>query len=142
MTRAARQADAVVPVIAAPAIGEGGEWAEHIIRSEWSTKISSVLITKRDMVQRLHLIEDEKPTIASMCEIQDHEDCVLLCDTLEGMAAMQLKLWLDKIQRKYAANPIDPEKIDKRLQEETAIVIAGITDPLSQFHRVSLCNNK
>lgn len=140
MTRAARQADVVVPVIAGPTIGEGDQWAEHIIRSEWSTKISSVIVTKRDQVHRLHVLQEELPNIASRCEIPGHEDCILFCDTLEGMAAMQLKLLLDKIERKHAAVPIKPDKIDKRLQEETAIVVAGITDKDSAFRPVSLCN--
>ena len=137
-----RQADVVVPVIAGPTIGEGGEWAEHLIRPEWSTKISSVIVTKRDAVHRLEQLLENLPTVASICEIPDHEGRILLCDTPEGMAAMQLRLLLDNIQRKHAAEPIHPGKIDKRLQEETAIVIAGITDPSSDFHRVSLCDNR
>ena len=141
MARAARQADVMVPVIAGPSILNDKQWTEHIIRSEWSTKISSVIITKRDLVKSLPLLRRHLPVIASRCDLPGRDDCVLLCDTPEGMAAMQLQLLLDAIERKYAMDPIPPEataEIDKRLQQETAVVIAGITDKSNPFHRVSL----
>lgn len=144
MTRAARQADVMVPVIAGPTILQGKQWAEHIIRSEWSTKISSVIITKRDLVRSLPLLRRHFPAIASKCDLPGRDDCILLCDTPEGMAAMQLQLLLDAIERKYATDPIPPEataETDERLREETAIVVAGITDKSNPFHRVSLWNN-
>ena len=144
MTRAARQADVMVPVIAGPTIIQGKQWAEHIIRTEWSTKISSVIITKRDLVGRLPLLRNQLPVIARKCELPGRDDCILLCDTPEGMAAMQLQLLLDEIERKYATDPIPPEataEIDKRLQQEIAVVMAGITDKLNPFHRVSPRNN-
>lgn len=144
MTRAARQADVMVPVIAGPTIGPDGQWAKHTIRSEWSTKISSVIITKRDLVKSLPQLNRYLPAVANKCDIPGRNDCILLCNTLQGMEAMQLQLLLDAIERKYAENPIPPEataETDERLQEETAMVIAGITDKSNPFHRVSLCNN-
>ena len=136
MIRAARQADIVVPVIADSTKNE--QWAEHINRSEWITKISPIIITKQDQGGNLPL---HLPGIASKCGIPGREDSILLCDTAQGMAAMQLHLLLDAIERKYAADPISPEataETDQRLQQETAILIAGITNESNQFHRVSL----
>ena len=80
------------------------------------------------------------PVIASKCDIPNGQDCILLCDTPQGMAAMKLQLFLDEIERKYAADPIPlaTAEVDERLQNETAILIAGITDESSPFHRVRL----
>jgi len=136
MSRAALQADVVVPVIAGPTIEWGESWSQHIIRSEWKTKISSVLITMQDLVdnpQRLQLA-----TVAKMCEIPGRYDCILLCDTLQGMAAMQLQLLLEEIDRKYADNPIlrnATAKTDHRLGQEIEGIIAELTNGGS-LHRV------
>ena len=141
MDRAAKQADVMVPVIAGPTIISGNRWAEHTVRSNWSTRISSVIITKRDLVQNLDRLERQLPVIAIKCEIPGRTDCILCCDTPQGMAAMKLQLFLDAIEHKYATNPIPPEAtadMDQRLQQETAILIAGITDKSNPFHRVSL----
>jgi hypothetical protein len=139
MARAARQADVMVPVIAGPTIQQGDKWVQHTIRSEWSTKISSVIITKRDLIAES--IPLELSLIASKCEIPaDRQGSILLCDTPEGMAAMQLQLLLDEIERKYIAKPISPEataESDQRLQHETAKIIAGISDANGPLHRVS-----
>ena len=127
MTRAARQADVIVPVIAGPTIEHGASWTQDIIRPEWSTKISSVLITKRDLVDdpgRLPL-----PAIAMMCENPGRADCILPCDTLQGMAAMRLQLLLDGIDRKYVDDPIPPDataKTDRRLGQELEHTIAEL----------------
>lgn len=144
MRRAAKQADVMVPVIAGPTIVQGNKWAEHTIRDEWSTKISSVIITKRDLVSNLILLRRQLPTVASKCGLPRRHDCVLFCDTPQGMAAMKLQLFLDAIERKYATNPIPLEataNTDQRLQQETAILIAGITDKSNPFHRVGLCSS-
>ena len=137
MIRAARQADVVVPVIAIPAVIPGKKWSKCIIRPEWSTKISSVIISKRDLVGSSPSLR----AIAKVCGIPGREDSILLCDVPQGTAAMQLYLLLDAIERKYATDPILPEataELDKRLQQETAILIAGITDESNPFHRVRL----
>ena len=150
----------MVPVIAGPNLTTDETWAKHIIRSEWSTKISSAILTKRDKVSNMILLQDKLSTVATMCELQGHQDCLLLCDTLEGMAAMQLQILLDEIEREInaaierrnVANPIGPEEIEKReeikkreeiqrLKEKIPIVIAGTTDTNSPFHPVSLCIN-
>ena len=140
MDRAARQADVMVPVIAGPTIVQTTKWAEHTIRSEWRNKISSVIITKRDLVARLGMLRRHIPVIASVCDIPDNPDCILLCDTPQGMAAMKLQLFLDEIERRYATDPIPlaTAEVDQRLQNETAILIAGITDESNPFHRVRL----
>lgn len=143
MDRAARQADVIVPVIAGDTITDDTSYDEHIIRAEWKRKISSVLITKRDLIYSLNTFRRHVPTIVSKCQISDRQDCLLTCDTPKGMAAMRLQHLLDEIQRKYPKNSIPPEATAENndcLKEEIAEVIAGITDDLNPFHRVSLCN--
>lgn len=134
MTRAARKADVIVPVIAAPTILQDSG-TEQLIRKEWKTRITSVLITKRDLVNPRRL----KPrAIAAMCNIPKKDECVLLCDTLQGMEAMQLQLRLDKIDRKYTDNPIPPDataKTDHRLRPEITKVIAELMGE-GALHRV------
>ena len=137
MARAAQQADVMVPVIAGPAIEDGPSWSQHIIRSEWSTKISSVLITMRDLVDNTESLE--LPAIARMCEIPGRGDCILLCDTPQGMAAMRVQLLLDDIGRKYVNDPIPPSataKTDHRLAQEITGIIAEITNKGGSLHRV------
>jgi len=145
MRLAAKQADVMVPVIAGPTIIKDENWAKHTIRSDWDSKISSVIITKRDLIRNMGQYDRRIPAVATRCKIQqDRKDCILLCDTPQGMAAMQLQLLLDEIERKYATDPIPPEataETNNHLQQEIAIVIAGITDESNPFHRVSLCNN-
>jgi len=137
MARAARQADVIVPVIAGPHIIQDEYWAKHIIRPEWSTKIASVIITMQDLIDNpahLHL-----PVVAKMCEIPGRYDRILLCDTPQGMAAMQLQLRLDEIHRKHAGNPIPPNataKTDLRLRQEITDVIAEITNEGGSLYRV------
>src|SRR5258708_1636437 len=138
MRLAAGQADVMVPVIAGRTIEQGDNWARYIIRDEWKLKISSVIITMRDLVADSSLVE--LPLIAAKCAIPGRENCVLLCDTPQGMAAMQLQLFLDEIERKYAANPISPDataETDQRMHQEAAKIITGITDAAGPFHRVS-----
>jgi len=144
MRRAAKQADVIVPVIAGPTIARTRKWTEAIIRPEWKRKISAVIITKRDLIRDRAHVRRYIPDVATNCNLRGREDCILLCDTPQGMAAMQLQLLLDAIERNYAANPIPPEataETNNCLQQEVAIVIAGITDKLNPFHRVSLYNN-
>lgn len=137
MTRAARQADVMVPVIAGPTIIENKYWAKNIIRQEWRTKIASVIITKRDLVSNpAHL---RLPVVAKVCEIPGRLDCILLCDTPKGMAAMQLHLRLDEIDRKYASNPIHPDataKTDHRLGQEITDAMAELTNKRGSLYYV------
>ena len=127
----------MVPVIAGPTIIQDEHWTKHIIRPEWSTKIASVIITMQDLIDnpaRLQL-----PVVAKMCEIPTRYDCILLCDTPQGMAAMQLQLRLDEIHRKYAGDPIPPDataKTDLRLRQEITDVVAEITGEGGSLYRV------
>jgi len=137
MARAARQADVMVPVIAGPTILQDKYWAKHIIRPEWSTKIASVIITMQDLIDnpaRLCL-----PVVTKLCEIPGRSDCILLCDTPQGMAAMQLQLRLDEIDRKYAGDPIPRNataKTDHRLRQEITDIMAEITNEGGSLYRV------
>lgn len=144
MSQAAKQADVMVPVIEGPTILQGDKWTDHTILDEWKNKISSVIITKRDLVQKSDQLRRQLGTVAFLCDIRGGEGSILVCDTPQGMAAMKLQLFLDAIERKYTTNPIPPEAtadIDQRMETETAMLIAGITDKSNPFHRVSLCNN-
>jgi len=129
MTRAARQADVIVPVIAAPTMIQNDSWAKHVIRPEWSTKIASVIITKRDLIDnpdRLKL-----GAVSTKCGIPGRRDCILLCDIPQGMAAMQLQVRLDEIDRAYANDPIPPDataKTDLRFRQEITDVMAELTN--------------
>lgn len=143
MRRAARQADVVVPVIAGPTIVGSTKWATHTIRSEWSTKISSVIITKRDLIRKWSQFKRQIPQVAQKCEIPGREHCILVCDTLQGMATMRLQLLLDSIELN-APDPIPPTataETNNYLRQETEIVIAGINNDSNPYHRVSLCSN-
>jgi len=141
MTRAARQADLMVPVMAGNVITETNGWAKNMIRPEWSTKIASAIITKQDLVDnRANL---QLPVVAKLCRITGRPDCILLCDTPKGMAAMQLHLRLDEIDReidrKYAANPIPPgatAKTDPRFGQEFTDVMAELTNKIGSLYRV------
>jgi hypothetical protein len=138
MTRAARQADVMVPVIAGPTILQSKSWTKHIIRPEWSTKIASVIITKRDLVSNTARLQI--PAIAKMCEIPDRYDSILVCDTPQGMAAMQLQLRLDEIDCKYADDPILPNataQTDHRLGQEIKGIIPELIDEAGSLYRVS-----
>lgn len=137
MTRAAKQADVIVPVLAGPNIIENKFWANHIIREEWSNKIRSVIITKRDLIEN----PDDLPlrTVATVCKIPGCQDCILLCDTPKGMAAMQLQLRLDEIDLKYASDPIPrgaTAKTDPRLGQEMTDVVAELTNKSGSWYRV------
>ena len=137
MKQAARQADVVVPVIAGDTIVQGQPWSPHTIRPEWSTKISSVLITRHDLVKdsrRLKLT-----AVARECEIPGRKDCILLCDTPQGMAAMQLQHLLDDIDRKYSDDPILSDataKTDRRLGQEIKGIVPELTKKGGSFYRV------
>ena len=137
MTRAARQADVVVPVIAGPTVEWGQRWSQHIIRPEWSTKISSVLVTKQDLVQDSARLE--LAAVARVCEIPGRFDCILLCDTPQGMAAMQLQHLLDEIDRKYSDDPIlsnATAKTDRRLGQEIKGIMPELTRKGGYLYRV------
>jgi len=137
MDRAARQADVVVPVLAGPTLIDDKFWAKHTIRREWSTRIASVIITMQD------LIEDPDdlplPVVARVCEIPGRHDCILLCDTPKGMAAMQLQLHLDELDRKYMSDPIPPKataKTDPRLGQAMTDVMAELRNKSGSMYRV------
>lgn len=150
MKRAARQADVVVPVIAGPTIEQDGQWTKNIVRDEWSTKISSVIVTKLDLVRNKVTLHRHFPVIANKCDILVRNGCILLCDTLEGIAAMRLQILLDEIEHKYANDrtPLTEAEVNKRWKKDNAILITKIFDkpkPESKpesnpLHRVSLCN--
>lgn len=137
MKQAARQADVMVPVIAGDRIVLGQPWSQHTIRPEWSTKISSVLITKHDLVKNSAPLR--LTAVARECGIPGRLDCILLCDTLQGMAAMQLQHLLDEIDRKYSDDPIlsnATAKTDRRLGQEIKGIVPELTKKDGSLYRV------
>jgi len=136
LSRAAKQADVMVPVLAGPTLIDNKYWAQHIIRKEWRTKIASVIITKQDLIAD----PDDLPipVVIRVCEVPGRE-CILLCDTPKGMAATQLELHLDELDRKYASDPISPRataNTDPRLGEAMTEVMAELRNKSGSLYRV------
>lgn len=137
MDRAAQQADVMVPIMAGHTIGSDKLWTKQIIRKEWKGKITSVILTKRDLIRNPGLLQ--LPVVANLCDIPGRHDCILLCDTLKGMAAMQLQFRLDEIDRKYASDPIPlaaTAKTDLRLRKEFTNIIEELTNKNGSLNRV------
>jgi len=140
MKRAAQQADVVVPVLDGPTIVNTQSWSEHIIHPEWKTKVTSVIITKLDLIENaVNASRLQLATVAKKCKIPGRVDCILLCATLKGMAAMQLQLRFDEIDRKYAKDPIPPAataKTEPRLGKEIKGVIEQLTNNAGSLYCV------
>lgn len=148
MTRAAKQADVMVPVIAGTSVETGGDWAKNIIRDEWSTKISSAIITKLDVVESKSLLRRNLPVILKKCELLARNGCILFCDSLTGLEAMKLQRLLEEIERKYAQKKTPKEGQEEEnaipkesWEDENAILTAAITNKENSLNRVSLCNH-
>lgn len=92
MERAARSADAVVPVISLPTSSLELPYEEGFFREEWEDLIPAVVVTK---------IQEEVVTVAKKERLSLatwngplRSDNVLCCDSLLGLGGLQLRGYL------------------------------------------------
>lgn len=92
MERAARSADAVIPVLGLTNLSSNLPYQEGFFREEWDDLISAVVVTK---IQEEVVEDDEKERLSEATWKDPHRlDNVLCCDSLLGLGGLQLRGYL------------------------------------------------
>lgn len=96
MRRAARSADAVVPIVSLPSLQSNLPHADDLIRGEWADRMTAVVITK--IQQEVVEVERKEELAVVIWNTEDRSKDVFCCDSLLGLGGLRLRDHLSEVE--------------------------------------------